>query len=77
MNTRRELWQERHGLIPKGWVVHNLNGNAGDNREENLAAVPRNPDNIGQVISPYRERIRKLEKQLIQELNSRGVKVPL
>lgn len=64
MNTRRELWQEKHGTIPKGWVVHNLNGDKGDNRLENLAAVPRNPDHIGQVIAPYRERIRKLEREL-------------
>uniref|UniRef100_A0A6H1ZFC6 Putative homing endonuclease n=1 Tax=viral metagenome TaxID=1070528 RepID=A0A6H1ZFC6_9ZZZZ len=64
MNSRRELWQEEHGEIPKGWVVHNLNGNGTDNRIENLAAVPRNPDHVGQVIAPYRERIRKLEKEL-------------
>lgn len=67
MNTRRELWQEKHGPIPKGWVVHNLNGNSGDNRLENLAAVPRNPDHIGQVIAPYRERIRNLEKLLKEQ----------
>jgi len=64
MNIRREIWQESHGVIPKGYVVHNLNGNSGDNRLENLAAVPRNPDHIGQVIAPYRERIRKLEREL-------------
>jgi len=64
MNKRRELWQEAHGPIPKGWVVHNLNGDQEDTRLENLAAVPRNPDHIGQVIAPYRERIRKLELML-------------
>jgi len=69
MNTRREIWQEAHGLIPKGWVIHNLNGNSGDNRLENLAAVPRNPENINQVISPYRVRIRELELKLLKEKN--------
>ena len=64
MNTRRELWQEKHGPIPKGWVVHNLNGNNGDDRDENLAAIPRNPAHLGQVIAPYRVRIKNLEKQL-------------
>ena len=64
MNTRRELWQEKHGPIPKGWVVHNLNGNSGDNREENLAAVPRKADNLNLVIAPYRERIRTLEREI-------------
>jgi len=62
MNTRRELWQEAHGKIPKNWVVHNLNGNPGDNRLENLAAVPRNDLNL--VIAPYRVRIRNLEREL-------------
>jgi len=62
MNTRRTLWQEAHGKIPKGWVVHTLNGNNGDNRLENLAAIPR--DNLNMVIAPYRERIRTLEREL-------------
>ena len=59
-----------HGPIPKGWVVHNLNGDPGDLRIENLAAVPKNTDNIGQVAAPYRERIRKLELQLKKENNN-------
>ena len=64
MNTRRELWQEKHGPIPKGWVIHNLNGDKGDIRLENLAAIPRNPDHLGQVTSPYMARIRNLEREL-------------
>ncbi len=64
MNKRRELWQEAHGPIPKGWVVVNLNGNVGDNRLENLATVPRNPEHIGQVTAPYGVRVRNLEWEL-------------
>ena len=64
MNARRAAWTEARGPIPKGWVVHNLNGNMADNRLENLAAVPRKTGNISQVVAPYRERIRKLELQL-------------
>lgn len=64
MNIRREKWQEAHGPIPKGWVVHNLNGNKGDNRLENLACVPRNADNLNLVIAPYRKRIRILEREI-------------
>uniref|UniRef100_A0A6M3LLU3 Putative homing endonuclease n=1 Tax=viral metagenome TaxID=1070528 RepID=A0A6M3LLU3_9ZZZZ len=64
MNARRELWQEAHGTIPKGWVVHNMNGDTGDNRIENLACVPRYPEHLGQITAPYRERIRKLEREL-------------
>ena len=64
MNERRELWQEAHGQIPKGWVVHNMNGNKGDNRIANLACVPRYPKHLGQITSPYMERIKKLEREL-------------
>jgi len=64
MNIKREIWQGKHGKIPKGWLVHSLNGNKGDVRLENLAAVPRCPTHLGQVTAPYIERIRKLEKEL-------------
>ena len=66
MNTRREKWQEAHGLIPKGWVVHNLNGDKGDIRLENLAAVPRYPIHLGQVTAPYIIRIKELELKLLK-----------
>ena len=64
MNSRREAWQEAHGPIPKGWLVHNLNGAKGDDRKENLAAIPRNPVHMGQVTAPYVERIKNLERRL-------------
>jgi len=64
MNLRRTVWSEARGPIPKGWVIHNLNGQPGDVRLENLAAVTR--DNIFLAVAPYRERIRNLELQLKQ-----------
>jgi hypothetical protein len=64
MNSRRTAWSEAHGPIPKGWIVHNLNGNMWDDRLCNLAAIPRKTDNISQVIAPYRARVRRLELQL-------------
>ncbi len=64
MNQRREVWQEAHGTIPKGWLVHVLNGDKRDVRLENLAAVPRHPIHLGQVTAPYTERIRNLERLL-------------
>ena len=64
MNVRRTIWSEAHGPIPKGWVVHNLNGQPADVRLENLAAVPR--DSSFLAVAPYRERIRNLELQLKQ-----------
>lgn len=64
MNKNREVWQEAHGKIPKGWLVHSLNGDKRDTRLENLAAVPRYPVHLGQVTAPYIERIRKIEREL-------------
>ena len=64
MNKKREVWQEAHGIIPKGWLVHSLNGDKWDIRLENLAAVPRYPVHQGQITAPYVERIRNLERLL-------------
>lgn len=64
MNEHREVWQEAHGIIPKGLLVHALNGDKRDTRLENLAAVPRYPEHMGIVTAPYIVRIRNLEKEL-------------
>ncbi len=64
MQKNREVWQEAHGEIPKGWLIHALNGDKRDTRLENLAAVPRYPIHLGQVTAPYIERIKKLEREL-------------
>ena len=64
MNQRREVWQEAHGRCPKGWLVHSLNGDKGDVRLENLAAIPRYPAHQGQITAPYVARIRNLERLL-------------
>ena len=64
MNAKREAWQELHGPIPKGWVIHALNGNNGELSSGNLAAIPRYPVHLGQVTAPYRERIKNLEREL-------------
>ena len=64
MNARREAWTRQRGPIPKGWIVHNMNGDMEDNRLENLACIPRKTGNISEVIAPYRERIKQLELQL-------------
>ncbi len=64
MNEKRAVWQEHHGQIPKGWLIHSLNGNGGDIHIENLAAIPRYPIHQGQITAPYVERIRNLEREL-------------
>ena len=65
--TRREVWQGTHGAIPKGWLIHSLNGDKWDIRLENLAAIPRYPVHQGEISAPYVERIRKLERLLKEE----------
>ena len=64
MNERRAVWQEHHGRIPKGWLIHSLNGNKGDVRIENLACIPRYPEHQGQITAPYVVRINYLERLL-------------
>ena len=67
MNLRRMAWTNERGTIPKGWIVHNMNGDMEDNRLENLACIPRKTGNKSEVVAPYSERIKKLELQLQQE----------
>jgi len=33
------IWQEHHGTVPKGMVIHHINGDNHDNRIENLQLV--------------------------------------
>ncbi len=54
------VWEQVHNKqLPKGWVIHHLNGIKGDNRPENLFAM-RSGEHIYQV-EPYKKRIRELE----------------
>ena len=57
------VWEQTHGRkVPKGWVVHHLNGVKTDNRPENLHAMP-NGEHIG-LARPYKARIRQLEAEI-------------
>ena len=60
----RLIWEQRRGPIPKGYVIHFLNGDKNDTRDVNMAAVPRYRP-IRLIVSPYARRIRKLERELI------------
>lgn len=57
------VWEHIHNrLLPKGWVVHHLNGIKTDNRPQNLVAMARN--NHLHLAEPYKKRIRELEAQV-------------
>ena len=58
------VWEKAHGPLPKGWIVHHLNGNRQDNREANLAAMPRKRHSPAKMLEPYIWRIQQLEKEL-------------
>ena len=36
----RDVWEYHNGSIPKGYSVHHINGDPGDNRIENLECMP-------------------------------------
>lgn len=60
------VWEEANGPMPKGWVVHHLNGIKDDNRLGNLEGMPRHQHHTHprEALKPYEERIRQLEDAL-------------
>ena len=62
----RVVWEQANGPIPKGYVVHHLNGVKDDNRLENLACTSRASHGPRLHADPtlYEARIRDLEARV-------------
>ena len=59
----RYIWEQAHGPIPRGWIIHHINGNQKDNRLENLLAVPRDKHKTAYIVEAVMRRINDLEKE--------------
>lgn len=56
------VWEEyHHKSLPKGWVIHHLNGIRTDNRPSNLVAMTVKRHGSVTRNEPYKKRIRELE----------------
>ena len=44
--TYRKTWHKAFGEIPKGYVVHHINGNRQDNRLENLSLMTKQENHM-------------------------------
>lgn len=57
------VWEEAHGKpLPKGWIIHHLNGIKNDNRPSNLIALPNKKHYL--VLQAKAKRIQELEALL-------------
>ena len=59
------VWEKANNKeLPKGWVVHHLNGIKDDNRPENLLALHYSKHHWTLLMKELQERIRHLEAKL-------------
>jgi len=70
----RYVYEQVHGKLPEGWRVHHINGVKGDDRPENLYAMPvkihKGLDHKSKkdyTIDALRNRVRQLETQINQQ----------
>lgn len=62
------VWEQAHGRsVPKGYIIHHLNGIRDDNRPENLVALPRKAHGKqgNTYIRSLQQRIRELEEKTV------------
>lgn len=59
------IWEQAHGRsLPTDWVIHHLNGIRGDNRLENLLALPRKHHSPMLNVKEVQKRLKEVEAEL-------------
>ena len=64
----RHVWEQANGKLPKGWIIHHINGRKDDNRLVNLLGMPRgehSPQATGLILARM-SRIVELESEVEQ-----------
>jgi len=58
------VWEQSHGHLPKGWIIHHINGKRDDNRLENLMAMPKKNHTPYLLLQAVQKRLRHVEAKL-------------
>lgn len=60
----RRIWEQYHGPLQDGWVVHHINGIKNDNGIENLIALPKRGHINLMLLKEVQAKLRKLENEI-------------
>jgi len=59
------VWEKTHNKrLPKGWVIHHLNGIRDDNHPDNLVALPNREHN--RLLKIYGDKIKTLQEEVVE-----------
>lgn len=67
VEEHRMVWEQANGLLPKGFVIHHINGRRDDNRLKNLIALPKDKHHYALLMQSKDKRIQELEGLLMQQ----------
>ena len=62
------VWEEFNKMpLPKGYIIHHVNGIKADNRIKNLLAIPLGQHSPGLTVKEVQKRLREVEAELSQQ----------